>query len=102
MKLSRYKELAILSRIDTSFFHYTSKPADNVAGKIILKIGRKIGNAVVRNKIKRRIRHIVRELSQHLPIDCMLYPKKNIISADFSELKKDLTSMIINNFTINI
>lgn len=97
MKLSKYRELSMLSKSDTLFFRYTFSTTELPKGKIILKIGRKIGNAVMRNKIKRRIRHIVRESHESdsaIHNDIMLFAQKKIQTADFVTLKQDMLSLL--------
>ena len=53
---------------------------------------RKLGNAVKRNKIKRRLRNIMNQILKisklNLNYSYLIITKKNIISADFADIKE--------------
>lgn len=60
--------------------------------RIAFALSRKLANSVVRNKIRRRIREIVRLYCEDnkLPYDILFIPKKSIINAEFTDIKKQI------------
>jgi ribonuclease P protein component len=55
-------------------------------------VGRVLGGAVARNRMKRRLREAVRlrRPAQSAAVDVVINPKKSVLTADFSELQKDV------------
>ena len=61
--------------------------------RIGLTVPKALGKAVDRNRIKRRLRAIVRgalPLLRDLPVDVVLHPKRDVLTAEFAALEREV------------
>ena len=56
-------------------------------------VSRALGGAVGRNRMKRRLRESVRlcRPAKYPAVDVVINPKKSLLTADFAELKKEIS-----------
>ena len=71
------------------FYIYIQRKEENKY-RFGISVGKKIGNAVKRNKIKRQIREIISQNDYQKNFDCIIIVRREINSADFSQIKEDL------------
>lgn len=64
--------------------------------RVGLTVPKALGKAVDRNRIKRRLREIVRAalpLLGDLPVDIILHPKRSVLEAEVTVLRRDVTQI---------
>ena len=67
--------------------------SETAGPRIGLTVPKALGKAVDRNRIKRRLRALVREalpLLGSLPVDVVLHPKRTVLEAEFTVLKREI------------
>ena len=85
------KKKKVSNKYVTIFFgHLDNKDHKRLNISFVTK--KKLGNAVKRNKIKRRLRNIMHQILKiskiNLNYSYLIITKKNIINANFSEIKE--------------
>ena len=73
----------------------SSLPADALAPRVGLTVGKVMGKAVDRNRIKRRMREAVRRNIGVLegPIDVILHPRRSVLDLDFALLDREVAQV---------
>ena len=94
-KNDEFKEILKGRRNNNKYFTIFFKKLTNKNNKklnISFVAKKKLGNAVKRNKIKRRLRNIMHQILKiskiNLNYSYLIITKKNIINANFSEIKE--------------
>jgi ribonuclease P protein component len=86
-----YKQgLKASGRLMTLFLLKTGQPESRLG----VAATRRIGNAVTRNRAKRLVREIYRRHKPAPGLDIVVVPKREFVSADFSDLEREYTAIL--------
>ena len=98
LSLSKYEDFKTLltgKKISNKYLTIFFKNLSDKSNKnlnISFVAQKKLGNAIKRNKIKRRLRNIMNQILKisklNLNYSYLIITKKNIISADFADIKE--------------